>query len=261
MSQSGIPDGAVSRFRTRTQAFGPCTLVSDGFPPYRRSRLSRRSSRTDSRSSLRDCADGSKSASNSTWLRETGSSTSCGTAVSRCLLDLKFHDIPNTVAGAVRSAAAAGGELLTVHAAGGPAMLEAAVEAANSVPNPPQLLAVTVLTSIGSAAALRHRHRSVAGDSGSATGRHGCRSRHLRPGRQPAGSFDAAAAISRGDAGHSRHPAGGRRGGGPETHRHAVGCACGGSELPGDWAAHYSGARSRAAARAILDEMGQVGID
>lgn len=63
-------------------------------------------------------------------------------------LDLKFHDIPNTVAGAVRSTAALGVELLTVHAAGGPAMLEAAVEAAESVPHSPQLLAVTVLTSM-----------------------------------------------------------------------------------------------------------------
>jgi orotidine-5'-phosphate decarboxylase len=63
-------------------------------------------------------------------------------------LDLKFCDIPNTVAGAVRSAAALGVRMLTVHAAGGPAMLEAAQNALSNLKNPPQLLAVTLLTSI-----------------------------------------------------------------------------------------------------------------
>jgi orotidine-5'-phosphate decarboxylase len=68
-------------------------------------------------------------------------------------LDLKFHDIPNTVAGAVRSAAAIlGVRMITIHAAGGPAMLAAAREALQGIANPPELLAVTVLTSMDAAA-------------------------------------------------------------------------------------------------------------
>jgi len=63
-------------------------------------------------------------------------------------LDLKFCDIPNTVAGAVRAAAALGVRMITVHASGGPAMLAAARESIESFQNPPELLAVTLLTSI-----------------------------------------------------------------------------------------------------------------
>ena len=60
-------------------------------------------------------------------------------------LDLKFHDIPNTVAGAVASAVQLGASLLTVHAAGGPAMIEAAARAARG--SRTRILAITVLTS------------------------------------------------------------------------------------------------------------------
>jgi len=68
-------------------------------------------------------------------------------------LDLKFHDIPNTVAGAVLSAAAMSGvQLVNVHALGGHAMLEDAVQAISAgVPmgaDRPRLLAVTILTSM-----------------------------------------------------------------------------------------------------------------
>jgi orotidine-5'-phosphate decarboxylase len=63
-------------------------------------------------------------------------------------LDLKLHDIPNTVAGAVHSVSSLGADMLTVHAGGGPAMLSAAAEAAASQPSAPRLLAVTVLTSM-----------------------------------------------------------------------------------------------------------------
>jgi orotidine-5'-phosphate decarboxylase len=66
-------------------------------------------------------------------------------------LDLKFHDIPTTVAGAVEAARALGVAMLTVHIAGGPAMLREAVEAAHSRAPCPRLIGVTVLTSLNDA--------------------------------------------------------------------------------------------------------------
>ncbi len=79
--------------------------------------------------------------------------TSCGPEVVRRLqrmgkrvfLDLKLHDIPNTVAGAVAAASDLGVDLLTVHASGGPTMLEAAARARRGNL---RLLAVTALTSL-----------------------------------------------------------------------------------------------------------------
>lgn len=85
--------------------------------------------------------------------------TAAGPAVVRDLsgagrkvfLDLKYHDIPSTVAAAVRAASELGVAMLTVHASGGSKMLKAAVEAAGAATRPPLVLAVTVLTSFGDA--------------------------------------------------------------------------------------------------------------
>lgn len=71
----------------------------------------------------------------------------------KVFLDLKFHDIPNTVAQAVESATRLGVDLLTLHASGGPEMLRAAVQSAKASAKKfkkkrPQIFAVTVLTSM-----------------------------------------------------------------------------------------------------------------
>ena len=82
--------------------------------------------------------------------------TRCGPAIIEKLarhgfeifLDLKFHDIPNTVAGACKAAAELGVWMLNIHAVGGKKMIEAARNAIDSCYNQPLLICVTVLTSL-----------------------------------------------------------------------------------------------------------------
>jgi orotidine-5'-phosphate decarboxylase len=66
----------------------------------------------------------------------------------RVFLDLKVHEIPNSAAGAIRSAAALGASMVTVHATGGLKMMQAAVIAALAAPHRLTVLAVTILTSL-----------------------------------------------------------------------------------------------------------------
>lgn len=78
-------------------------------------------------------------------------------ANARVFLDLKFHDIPNTVASAVRAAMRLDVQMLTLHTSGGSTMMRAAVEAATATAQaagtePPLLLGVTVLTSMDASA-------------------------------------------------------------------------------------------------------------
>lgn len=68
----------------------------------------------------------------------------------RIFLDLKFHDIPNTVAGACRSAKAYGVDFLTIHATAGRKALQAASEALGKEDSRPKLLAISLLTSLNS---------------------------------------------------------------------------------------------------------------
>ncbi|HQU02920.1 MAG TPA: orotidine 5'-phosphate decarboxylase, partial [Acetobacteraceae bacterium] len=66
-------------------------------------------------------------------------------------LDMKLHDIPNTVAGAVRALSRLRIAMLSIHASGGSAMIAAARDAAGEDPARPKILAVTVLTSLDEA--------------------------------------------------------------------------------------------------------------
>ena len=69
----------------------------------------------------------------------------------KVFLDLKFHDIPNTVAKACEAASNLGVWMLNVHASGGSAMMQAALEGVNKSTHSPYLIAVTVLTSMNQA--------------------------------------------------------------------------------------------------------------
>lgn len=79
----------------------------------------------------------------------------------KIFLDLKFHDIPNTVLGACKSAGQYGVDLLTIHSTSGRQALTLAAEATASLDNAPKLLAITLLTSIGDRQLREELHQAL----------------------------------------------------------------------------------------------------
>src|SRR5687768_7460369 len=106
---------------------------------------------------LRDVAGGFKIGSRLFTLEGPALVRRLTDAGARVFLDLKFHDIPNTVAQAVEAAVRTGAWMINVHASGGAAMMQAAARAASAAAaatgvQPPLVIGVTVLTSMDEAA-------------------------------------------------------------------------------------------------------------
>ena len=161
-------------------------------------------------------------------------------------LDLKFHDIPNTVAGAVRSAATLGAAMINVHAGGGPAMLRAARAALDGFANPPELLAVTMLTSMDqeqvSAVGLERTPAAQVELLARMSLEAGALRRFCV--FSAGGCHAAGAGRPGGAAGGSGDSAGGKRYGRPEAHRHARGDDPLRSKPPGGGQANYPGRKA-----------------
>ena len=120
-----------------------------------------------------------------------GPNSSCKISVAsgrRVFLDLKYHDIPTTVAAAVREAAELKVSMLTIHAAGGGKMIRAAVEAARNVNQSLMLLGVTVLTSMDDQDLDKVGVRGRVVDQAAASGGNGHHKRLSRRGRIRSGS-------------------------------------------------------------------------